>query len=98
MDIILVPILKLFLVVLSLYSWALVIYAVLSLLMGFNIVNPYSPFVRIVGEFLNQIVEPFAAPIRKRLPSMGGIDLSILIMFFVIFLLREMITMIILKL
>lgn len=38
--------------------------------------NPYHPVQRVLA----QIVEPMLTPIRKRLPTVGGFDLSPLIL------------------
>lgn len=45
--------------------------------------DPYNPIVRII----NQFSEPLLYPIRKRVPYMGGIDLSpIIVLLIVMFL------------
>ncbi|MDQ6994943.1 MAG: YggT family protein [Mariprofundaceae bacterium] len=46
--------------------------------------DPYNPIVRII----NQISEPILFPIRRRVPYMGGIDLSPIIALMVIFFLQ----------
>ncbi len=53
---------------LTLYMWIIIIRALISLVNP----DPYSPIVR----FLYQVTEPILYPIRRRLPFMGGIDLS----------------------
>ena len=62
--------------VIQLYIWCLIIQAILSWLVAFNIVNTSNRFVYMVGDFLYRITEPALRPIRSILPSMGGIDLS----------------------
>jgi YggT family protein len=62
--------------VIQLYIWCLIIQAILSWLVAFNIVNNSNRFVYMVGDFLYRITEPALRPIRSILPSMGGIDLS----------------------
>ncbi len=52
--------------------WMLLIRAILS---WFN--QGYNPFVMMLG----QLTEPLLQPIRKVLPPMGGLDLSVLVMF-----------------
>ncbi|TEU01268.1 MAG: YggT family protein [Anaerolineales bacterium] len=37
-----------------------------------------------IRQFLDSIVQPFLAPIRKLLPPMGGLDLSPLVLFFLV--------------
>jgi len=37
-----------------------------------------------IRQFLDSIVQPFLAPIRKFLPSSGGLDFSPLVLFFLV--------------
>lgn len=37
-----------------------------------------------IRQFLDSIVQPFLAPIRKLLPSAGGLDFSPLVLFFLV--------------
>ena len=59
---------------LSLFSLAIFARAILS----FFPMRPGSP-VAPVAQFLYRITEPDLAPVRRALPSMGGIDLSPLV-------------------
>lgn len=47
--------------------------------------DPYNPIVRII----NQLTEPILFPIRRRVPYMGGVDLSPIIVLLVIFFLQN---------
>ena len=76
MDVIILPILYIINVVLNLYWWAVVIYVIISWLEAFDVINRYSPAVYNINSFLFRVVEPVLIPIRRALPSMGGIDLS----------------------
>lgn len=62
--------------VVELYIWVVIIGAVLSWLISFNVVNTSNRLVYSVSDFLYRITEPALRPIRRRLPSLGGIDLS----------------------
>jgi len=70
--------------VLSIYSWFLIAYVILSWLTAFGVINSHQPFVQSISHFLHSVIEPLAAPIRRivhrYIPSLGGIDLSILIL------------------
>ncbi len=70
------PLLWLFDTVVSLYIWMIVGQAVLSLLIGFGIVNARQPLVSAIGEFLYRVTEPALAPIRRRMPNLGPVDIS----------------------
>lgn len=71
-------------VVLGLYIWLLVFGAVLSWLTAFDVINYRNRFVQIASEFIYRITEPALRPIRKFIPLLGGIDLSPLVLIFVI--------------
>jgi YggT family protein len=60
----------------SLYVWALIISAVLSLLIAFNILDTRNRFVWTIADFFYRITEPALRPIRRFMPNLGGIDIS----------------------
>ncbi|MCZ8185086.1 MAG: YggT family protein [Beijerinckiaceae bacterium] len=70
------PLLWLFNTIIEIYSFLLLAYVILTLLINFNIVNSRQPIVSAIGEFLYRITEPLLAPIRRRLPNLGPIDIS----------------------
>lgn len=65
-------------------TWAVVLNAIASWLIAFNVVNPHNAFVRMVLETLYRIVEPLCRPVRRILPDLGGIDLSPMVVIVVI--------------
>ncbi|MBY0338721.1 MAG: YggT family protein [Acetobacteraceae bacterium] len=65
---------------LNLYFWAIIIGAVLSLLIGFNVLDTRNRFVWAVSDFFYRVTEPALRPIRNRLPNLGGVDISPLIL------------------
>jgi len=70
------PFLWLIHTLITLYIWILIAAAVLSWLVAFNVVNPYNQVVRTIGEVLHRLTEPLLRPIRNLLPSLGGLDIS----------------------
>jgi YggT family protein len=72
----------------SLYVWALIISAVLSLLLAFNVLDTRNRFVWTVADFFYRVTEPVLRPIRKRLPNLGGVDLSPLVVILLLSALR----------
>jgi len=84
-------ILDVVLIVLHIYIWLLIAAAVLSWLVAFNVVNTRNQFVAMVGDFLYRITEPLLAPIRRRMPNLGGIDISPVILILLIFLIESII-------
>ena len=70
--------------VLDFYMWVIIVGAVLSWLVAFNVINTQNRFVRAVGDFLYRLTEPVLRPIRRILPPFGGLDLSPLVLIFLI--------------
>ncbi len=69
--------------------WGLVIWAILSWLVAFNVVNMSNGFVRGVSNALDGIFNPLLRPIRRILPDMGGIDLSPMVLILIIMLIQR---------
>ena len=65
---------------------------IMSWLISFNVINTRNQFVASVWRVLNQITEPILKPIRRIVPSVGGLDLSPLIVFVIIFFLQNLIS------
>ncbi|HEV8015704.1 MAG TPA: YggT family protein [Stellaceae bacterium] len=79
-----VPIIEVVVAVLDIYWWLVIIQAVVSWLIAFNIINTYSRPVAMVLDFLYRITEPALRPIRRIVPIMGGLDFSPLILLLII--------------
>jgi len=77
--------------VINLYIWILIAAAVLSWLIAFNVVNTRNQIVSGVAEFLYRVTEPALRPIRNMLPSLGGIDISPVILIIGLLFLRQLI-------
>ncbi len=84
-------ILDVVLLILNLYTWVIIISAVLSWLLAFNVINYDNSFVRSVWNGINALTEPLLRPIRRRLPKMGAIDLSPIVLLVAIFFLERVI-------
>jgi len=70
--------------ILNFYIWALIIGGIMSWLVAFGVLNPRNRFVQVVGDMLFRITEPVLRPIRRWLPPVGGMDLSPLVLIFII--------------
>jgi YggT family protein len=66
--------------VIGLYMFAVIISVVLTWLVQFNVVNTSNQLVYMVGDFLYRITEPVLRRIRSVIPTIGGIDLSPLVL------------------
>ncbi len=69
---------------LEIYSWLVILSAVLSWLVAFNVVNMRNDFVRSIANGLYAVTEPVLARIRRFLPHMGGVDLSPIVLILLI--------------
>lgn len=76
---------------LTLVWWVFLIMIVMSWLISFNVINTRNQFVAGLWRVINQITEPILRPIRRILPPMGGLDLSPIIVFVIIFFLQSFI-------
>ena len=76
--------------ILNIVWWIFLIMIIMSWLISFNVINTRNQFVSSVWRVLNQITEPILKPIRRVVPAMGGLDLSPLIVFVIIFFLQNL--------
>jgi YggT family protein len=76
---------------LTIYIWLLIVYAVMSWLIAFNVVNTRNQFVHTAQEFLYRITEPVLRPIRRVLPNFGGLDISPIIVMLIIIFIQDVI-------
>jgi YggT family protein len=74
---------------LDLYWWVIIIAVIVSWLVGFGVINTYNQFARVVVRALHALTEPVFAPIRRVIPPIGGLDLSPLIVLFIMLFLRN---------
>lgn len=65
--------------ILTLFFFALLIYVIMSWLMVGGVVDQRNQTVRGIYNFLYQIIEPVAQPVRRIIPPLGSLDLSILV-------------------
>ena len=77
--------------VIDLYIWIIIIGAVLSWLVAFNVINTQNRFVYTVVDILWRLTEPALRPIRSVLPNLGGIDISPVILILVLLFIRDLI-------
>jgi len=82
------PIAALLIQVLEIYKWILIAAVIVSWLTAFNVINVHNNFVRSLLRVLLALTEPVLAPIRRMLPSMGGLDLSPIVVFVLIWFLQ----------
>ena len=84
-------VLDVILLVLQLYTYVIIVVAIMSWLIAFNVINVYNNVVRAIWDGLNAVTEPVLRPIRNVLPNVSGLDLSPLVLLLIIFLLQDVI-------
>ena len=75
--------------IISLYIWVLIINAVISWLVAFNILNTGNRFVYSVLEVSYKLTSPALNFIRRYLPNLGSIDISPVILILGLMFLRN---------
>lgn len=78
--------------VVNLYIYVVIVWVVMSWLIAFDVVNLRNRFVRMVHDVLDRLTEPVMRPIRKALPSFGGLDLSPIAVFLLIWAIQAVLT------
>jgi len=86
-------ILNVLILALDIYKLVIIVAAVMSWLIAFNIVNIRNDFVRSVWSAVVALTEPALRPIRRFLPNTGGIDISPVVLFLAILLVEQIIVL-----
>jgi YggT family protein len=86
-----VPLIGFIVLVIDLYIWVVIIGAILSWLIAFNVVNTQNRFVYSVADMLYRVTEPALRPIRRVLPNLGGIDISPVILILILLFIRDVV-------
>ena len=86
-----IPILNTIMYVLQIYIWIMIAAAIFSWLYAFNVINSRNQFVNMIGRFLYAVTEPVLKPIRRFMPDLGGVDISPIVVFILIYLIQQLI-------
>ena len=71
-----IPVFKVVDMALTLYWWVIIIMAVMSWLLAFDVINMRNDLVRSLWNMSNALTEPVLRPIRRFLPPVAGMDIS----------------------
>ena len=77
----------------KLYMWVFIIDVILSWLVSLNVINTSSHFVYLIGTVLRRLTNPVLQPIRRRMPNLGGIDVSPVIAILGLVFLRDVVVL-----
>ena len=77
----------------KLYMWVFILDVILSWLISFNVINTRSQFIYLIGTALRRLTNPVLQPIRRRMPDLGGIDVSPVIAILVLVFLRDVVVL-----
>jgi YggT family protein len=67
---------QIILILLNVLWWIIIVQAIMSWLIAFNVINMHNDFVHSIMIALNKLTEPLYRPIRRILPDLGALDLS----------------------
>lgn len=78
----------LLLLALQVYFWIIILSVILSWLIAFEVINVKNEKSRNLIRLLEKATDPIYRPLRKYIPSIGGIDITPIIVIFGIYLLQ----------
>src|SRR3546814_14104603 len=85
----LVALIQIINILLNIIWWIIIIQAILSWLIAFNVINTYNDFVRNVLIALDRITAPIYRPIRRIMPALGALDLSPLVVLLALYIIQQ---------
>ncbi len=86
-----VMIVQILYILLNVIWWIIVVQAILSWLIAFNVINTSNDFVRSVWQALDKMTEPLYRPIRRVMPDFGALDLSPMVVLLILYILMQVV-------
>ena len=77
--------------IITIYLWIIIINAILSWLVAFNILNTQNRFVFSVLDATYKLTDPALNKIRRFIPTFGSIDISPVVLILILMFLRNII-------
>lgn len=81
---------KLLINIIGFYIFILFAYVVMSWLIAFNVVNLRNPVAAQIAGALEALTAPVLNPIRKIIPPIGGLDLSVIVLIFGLWFIQDL--------
>ena len=76
--------------IINIYIWLIIINAILSWLVAFNVLNTQNRFVFLVLNTTHQLTDPFLNKIRRFIPNLGSIDISPVVLILLLIFIRNL--------
>ena len=76
--------------VINIYIWLIIINAILSWLVAFNVLNTQNRFVFAVLNVTHQLTDPILNKIRRFIPNLGSIDISPVVLILLLIFIRNL--------
>jgi len=77
--------------IITIYLWIIIINAILSWLVAFNVLNTQNRFVFSVLDATYKLTDPALSKIRRFIPMFGSIDISPVVLILILMFLRNVI-------
>ena len=77
--------------IITIYLWIIIINAILSWLVAFNILNTQNRFVFSILEFSYKLTDPPLNYIRRFIPNLGAVDISPVILILILWFIKDLI-------
>lgn len=71
-------------VLLDVVWWIIVVQAIMSWLLAFNVINTHNDTVRAIWLALKRLTDPLYDPIRRIMPDFGTLDLSPIVVLLIV--------------
>lgn len=76
---------------LEIYSFIIIATVIVSWLIAFNVISMENPTARKLVLLLGRLTDPVLRPVQRYIPSIGGIDITPIIVIFAIMFLQRMV-------
>lgn len=76
-------------ILLNVLWWIIIVQAIMSWLIAFNVINTQNDIVRSIWIALDRLTQPLYRPIRRLMPDLGALDLSPMVVLLIIIILQQ---------
>ena len=75
-------------IILNIVWWIIIVQAIMSWLLAFNVISQRNDVVRNIWLKLDRVTEPLYRPIRRIMPDFGALDLTPMVVLVIIIILQ----------